>query len=250
MSSLAGLCAREEVLCSRLRRTRSDKISGDLGLIFEHGNGLHWCLQNRVLPKTQVVLGRWLCGCCGHFHGGREAWTLPLPPDFQQLQHFRPTTCPKCGTVLTSDNAIYREQRFKDTLRRLAGHTDGFLRHESMPGLGILEGKSINPRGAWQVRSCPKLDHVVQAQCYMWLTGCRWGLIIYWAKDGSGLGSIIPHIIEYDDDHVEAIQALVRDIWDGVDNPEKPLPDRICAHDDTKRAGLCSVTTPCFQEAA
>jgi hypothetical protein len=201
-----------------------------------------------VLTKTQSILGRWLCGCCGFFHGGQAKWELPLPENFHELQRFRPHRCPRCETLLNDQNTLYREQEFVDKGSRLAGHPDGFLRHESLPGLGILEAKSINPRGEWQVRGCPKLDHVVQNQTYQMLTGCRWGLILYWSKDGSGMGSIIPHIVEYDNDHVEAIQALVGDIWTGVANPEKPLPGRICEHSEAKRAELCSVTEPCFSE--
>lgn len=249
VSSLAGICAREEVLCSRLKRTRSEQIKGDLGLIFETGNGLHWGTQNRLLTKAQMILGRWLCASCGHVTGAQHEWELPLPPEFREVQLFRPGKCPSCDTILTSDNCLYQEQEFVDWVKRIAGHPDGFLRVDGMPGLGLLEAKSINPRDGWRVRQTPKLDHVVQNQTYQWMTGCRWGLVLYWVKDGGGLSSIIPHIIDYDDDHVEAIQNLIDDVWRGVEDPDSRLPERICPHDEVKRAELCSASVECFKEA-
>lgn len=244
VSSLAGLCAREEVLCSISGLTRNDPISGDLGIIFEHGHALHWDLQNRVLPKTQTILGRWQCINCGFAHGPKEEWVLPLPEDFLDQQALRPTNCAQCKIEMDSSTCMYQEQWIKHPEFKVAGHPDAFLRIPGMEGTGVFEGKSINPRGAWEVRGCPKLDHVVQAQTYMWLTGCKWGKIVYWDKAGRGLGALIEHTIEYDEDHIEAIQQLIVDIWEGID--AEILPDRICSSVDCKRANMCGVAEDCF----
>jgi len=247
VSGLAMLCAREEVLASRLGVVRDDNIDADLMLIFEHGHGLHWDLQNRVLPLTKTLLGRWLCGACGTYHGGEDTWETPMA-GFEESQILRPLTCPNCGAPMTSDNSLYHEQWIKDPQYRLAGHPDGFLRLEGMPGLGVLEVKSISPRGAYEVRNCAKLDHVTQAQCYMWMTGCQWGKVLYWDKGTVGMKGLIEHTIEYDEDHVEAMQNLVRDIWSGIEGGK--LPERICASPDCNRADLCACSEPCFKEAA
>lgn len=244
VSALAGLCAREEVLCAISGLTRSDPISADLGIIFEHGHALHWDLQNRVLPKTQAILGRWQCIACGHAHGPKEEWALPLPEDYLDQQIPRPARCAKCGVEMNSSTCMYQEQWLKHPEFRIGGHPDAFLRIPGMDGLGVFEGKSINPRGAWEVRNCPKLDHVVQAQTYMWLSGCTWGKIVYWDKAGQGLSALIEHTIEYDEDHVEAIQQLIVDIWEGIET--EALPDRICASADCKRAEVCGVVGECF----
>lgn len=249
VSGLAMLCAREEVLASRLGITRPDNIDADLMVIFEHGHGLHWDLQNRILPLTQTLYGRWLCGSCGTYHGGEAEWEAPVK-GFVESQILRPNTCPNCGAPMTSDNSLYYEQWIKDPKYRLAGHPDGFLRLAGMPGLGVLEVKSISPRGAYEVRNCAKLDHVVQAQCYMWMTKCRWGKVLYWDKGTVGMKGLIEHTIEYDEDHVEAIQNLVRDIWTGVEDEESKLPERICASPDCKRADECHCVEACFREAA
>jgi hypothetical protein len=246
VSALASLCPREEVLCSLGGVVRSDPISADLMMIFEHGHALHWDLQNRVLPKTQTIHGRWRCTMCGFSHGGRDEWEVPLPGDFHSKQAPRPEKCVKCRVEMNPDTCLYVEQWFKHPEFRIAGHPDAFLSIPRLPGLGVFEGKSINPRGAWEVRNCPKLDHVNQAQCYMWLTGCKWAKIVYWDKAGQGLSSLIEHHLEYDEDHVEAIQNLIRDIWTGIQ--KEKLPERICATPDCKRADLCSVVTPCFEK--
>ena len=259
VSGLAMLCAREEVLCSRNDKVRLDSVDADLMMIFEHGNGLHWDLQNRILPQTKTIFGRWLCGACGVYHGGEEEWETPVEVVaeqdaqgklhvFHESQILRPRICPNCGVEMTSDNSLYQEQWIKEPKFRLAGHPDGFLWLPDMPGPGILEVKSISPRGAYEVRNCAKLDHVTQAQCYMWMAGCQWGKIIYWDKGTVGMKGLIEHTVEYDEDHVEAMQALVGDIWSGVKGQGK-LPGRICAKPNCKRAKACSSVEECFAEA-
>lgn len=247
VSGLAMVCGREEVLCARDGRSREDNVGADLMMIFEHGNGLHWDLQNRILPLTKTLYGRWLCGSCGTYHGGQDEWSTPLK-GFSSSQILRPASCPNCQAILTSDNSLYIEQWIKDSKYRLAGHPDGFLRLDGMPGLGVLEVKSISPRGAYEVRNCAKLDHVTQAQCYMWMTGCRWGKILYWDKGTVGMKGLIEHTVEYDEDHVEAMQNLVRDVWAGIEGGK--LPERICGSPDCKRADLCSSVSRCFEEPA
>lgn len=245
ISSLAGVCAREEALCAKLRVVRKDRVDVGLDLTFEHGHALHWGFRNRVLPKTHSLVGRWQCGNCGALYGGRNQWRAPVEPSFIYQQVPRPHRCGRCKAELTGDTSIYKEQWIVHPDYRIAGHPDGFLRMVEHQGLGTLELKSINAHGAWEVRNCAKLDHVVQLQSYMWLTGCRWGKVIYWDKGGQGLSALIEHYVEYDDGHVEAIQGLIRSIWAGVEGRE--VPDRICADSKCKRATLCSVPDACFE---
>ena len=247
VSGLAMLCAREEVLCSRLDRVRDDNIDADLMMIFEHGHGLHWALQNRVLPLTEALYGRWVCASCGKIHGGQDTWFADDMAEFEARQILRPQKC-SCGAALTPDNSLYIEQHVKDKAYRLMGHPDGFIRIEGFPGLGVLEVKSISARGAWEVRGCAKLDHVTQAQCYMWMTGCRWGKVLYWDKGAPGMSGLIEHTVEYDEDHVEAIQNLVRDIWAGIEGGK--LPEKICGSPDCNRAELCATAKECFDASA
>ena len=257
VSGLASVCPREEVLCSRHNVSRPEEISADLMMIFEHGNGLHWDMQNKILPQTKTLLGRWLCGSCGAQHGGEPVWEVPLEwieggwndeyvDRFENSQILRPDKCPNCLNDMSHENSLYMEQWIKVPELRLAGHPDGFLRLPGLPGLGVLEIKSINSKGAWEVRNCAKLDHVVQTQTYMWMTGCRWGKILYWDKGTNGMKGIIEHTVEYNEDQVEAISNIVRDTWEGVRGGD--LPTKICASPDCKRANLCAVSDLCFSD--
>lgn len=244
VSALAGLCAREEVICSVDDLVRKDDISSSLMMIFEHGHSLHWGLQNRVLPKTQTIMGRWRCIRCGHVYGGQEEWHLPLPDDFHARQLPREDSCSECGVEQSPDTCLYEEQWIKNPEYRIAGHPDAFLSMPQYEGLGVFEGKSISAKGAWEVRGVPKMDHVVQVQTYMWLTGCTWGKIVYWNKGGYGKDALIEHHVEYDEDHIDAIKALITNIWEGVRSGN--LPERICATDTCPRAKACSVSDECF----
>jgi hypothetical protein len=245
VSALAGLCAREEVICSVDDLVRKDPISPSLMLIFEHGHGLHWDLQNRILPRTDTIFGRWRCAMCGDVRGGQDEWITPLPKDFHDQQVLRGAKCAKCGAEQNSDTSLYVEQWVKNPEFRIAGHPDAFLRVPGMPGMGVLEGKSINAKGAWQVRNIPKMDHVVQAHTYMWLTGCQWAKIVYWNKGGYGIkDALVEHTIEYDEDHVDAIKELIRNIWKGVETGK--LPERICGDATCTRASACTVADECF----
>lgn len=257
ISGLSYMCAREEVLCAREGLTREDPVDHDLGLIFEHGNALHWVLQNRILPATETLHGRWLCGNCGAHHGGKPTWEVPDEDDteafeafveeFQKAQVPRPEKCSACGVELTSDNSLYEEQHLRMEKYLLDGHPDGFLSLPGLPGLGILEVKSISSYGAREVRNCAKLDHVVQDMSYMWLSGCKWGMIVYWDKGTNGMRGLIFHLVEYDEDQVGAIRNLVRDIRKGVADPKSKLPERICGSSGCKRANLCAVAETCFE---
>ena len=244
ISGLAGLCAREEALCAKFQAFRKDRVDVGLDLVFEHGHALHWGFRNRVLPRTHALVGRWQCGNCGALYGGQKEWKAPVSESFVYQQVARPKRCGRCQEDLTGDSSLYKEQWIIHPDYKIAGHPDGFLQMIEHPGLGAFELKSINQRGAWEVRNCAKLDHVVQLQAYMWLTGCRWGKVIYWDKGGQGLSSLIEHYVEYDDGHVEAIKALIRLIWAGVEG--RVFPDRICVASDCKRAKLCSMAVECF----
>jgi hypothetical protein len=187
-----------------------------------------------------------MCASCGSIHGGGDdgTWESPVPDGFLDEQIPRPKYCPTCGDTLSSENCIYQEQFFTNKDLRLTCHPDGMLRLGGYTTVGGLEAKSINSKGAWEVRACPKLDHLVQLQCVLWLTGLDWGKVLYWDKGGSGLSALIEHTIEKDADHIYAMSNLIDDIWNGVGGG--PLPEPICESKGCKRAQLCYVTDECF----
>lgn len=239
ISSFADMCPREEVLCSLEKHIRSRKIETDLNLIFAHGSALHWALQNKILPDADVLVGVWRCIGCAKDYGSA---TREVP--IAQTAVRRPAKCDGCG----SEEFLYREQQFISREYMIGGHPDGFLVVPGMPGVGIVECKSISSRGAWEVRNVPNISHAIQAQLYMWLTDIKWAKILYWDKGAFGMGCLIEHTIERDDETIEQAQKTIRSIRNGI--ASGLLPDRVCENASCPRASKCEVRGPCFAKVA
>lgn len=232
-SGLSEICPREEVLCSLDKVPRQKKISSDLKMIFEHGKALHNQLQNSVLPQIGVILGSWSCTECGQRFGTKtdgpvDSWAVKRPD--------------RCSCSSTS--FLYHEVFYGNKEYRIGGHPDGFLSIAGLEGLGILEAKSISPNGAWEIKNVPKLEHAIQAQIYMWLTGLTWTKILYWDKGTNGMNALTEHTMERDEETIETIKGLVREIQEGMAGG--PLPERICVSKEAPRACTCAVAGPCF----
>lgn len=244
-SGFAFMCAREEVICVRENITRPDDVNSDTLITFGHGTALHNFLQSYMLPQLGVIRGAWKCIECGH--------TVGLVPEGKPPAKYvldRPAYCPKCKTPELDDhddpNLLFREQFFIDGQTRVGGHNDGFLILPGRSGLGILEAKSISQKGATEVRHTPKIEHVIQAQIYMWLTGCDWAVILYWNKGMYGVKCLIDHVVERDAKTIKTIKATANSIWRGIE--KKKLPKRICGTSSCARARECAVRGICFKE--
>lgn len=244
VSSFAKMCPREEVICARDGITRSDEVEPSLQLIFDHGTALHWALQNLVLPQLDVLLGEWRCNTCSWSTG-----KVDFSRDISETAVSRPTKCPNCDGEPGREPGTrayaftYIEQHLHNDDFRIKGHPDGFLNVPGLPGLGILEAKSIGQ--AWKVKTAPQVDHVIQAHCYMWLANLKWAKIFYWEKGGRGLNALIEHHIDRDEDTIVGIKLALNSIWDGIRTGD--LPERICSSYDCNRAGDCAVSRRCFE---
>jgi hypothetical protein len=232
-SSVPNLCPREEVLCALEGITRPDDVDAGLNLTFLHGTALHWAVQNQLLGPMGVLYGTWKCERCTALYGeqreGRaEDWAVPMPKE-----------C-KCG----AREFTYKEASFVDHDLRMTGHSDGFLVIPGLPGMGILEVKSIGSRYAKEIKVAPQIAHMIQAHVYMMFTGFRWAKILYWQKGEAGLGSLVEHHIDRDEETIRRVQDTIRSIWAGV--ALKTLPERICATDSCSKAKACPVSTKCF----
>jgi len=235
-SRLGEMCPREEVLCSKLQVTREDKYSATSMLTFAHGKGLHHILQNDVLPAAGVLLGQWSCLDCGRKFGTKEGFPDGIVP--------RPKACD--GTAGCGGREFqYRELRFVDEQLRIGGHPDGFLCLPGMPGIGLLEAKSIGK--GWEVRQAPNMSHVIQVHVYLMFTGLQWARILYWEKGASGVDALIEHHIDRDNETISRIREVIRSVWEGIAGTS--LPDRICTKDACPRAMKCVVSKPCFETA-
>jgi hypothetical protein len=236
VSGLADLCPREEVICSTRLIPRSRVVEVDLNLIFGHGTALHWGLQNKILPSTDALVGIWRCADCAKEYG-----SLDGKVQVSQTLVRQPTKCSACDGI----DFHYREQHFINEEYRIGGHPDGFLVLPALPGIGILECKSISSRRAWEIKNVPNMGHVIQTQAYMWLTDLKWAKILYWDKGGMGLSALTEHTIERDENCINIIKSNIRSIWDGI--AADMMPARICDQVECPRAKACSVAKLCFE---
>lgn len=246
-SGLAELCPREEVLASREETQRVKTADADDLLVYAHGHGLHYALQNHVLPRVGVLVGRWICLNCGTNYG------VPREPSPLRVEDGVPSAIlegvlvprpERCGCGSTEPNDFYyRELSYAAPEYGTGGHPDGFLRLEGREGLGVFEAKSTS--NLWEVRSAPYVAHAIQVQTYLWFTGLKWAVILYWHKGGQGIPALVEHTVERDDETIAQIKRTLREVWDGVEGG--PLPGRICQAADSTRAKECKVRGSCFE---
>lgn len=255
VSSVGGICPREEVLCARAGVVRPDAITADLGMVFEMGHGIHWVMQNRVLAGTRQFVGSWRCTWCGETYGSMADGLLP-----------RPQRCDRCGAVAGDEPResgrpiggvragafLYVEQWVEDARYCIGGHPDGFWwdgigGDYSIEDLVLLEFKSASDRAFVKYREVPDFMHVIQCQAYMWLTGTRRAKIIYVNKAKYGVEAIREHDLEYDAGTVKRVQSAIAEIRSGIDGG--PIPPRVfCGSESCARAVSCEVSSLCFGE--
>jgi hypothetical protein len=163
----------------------------------------------------------------------------------------RPSSCetPNCPGKATLDKTdfLYVELFHRNEEYRTQGHPDGYLQIPGLPGLGILEVKSISSRSSYEVKHIPSMNHVVQLQTYFWLTGLQWGKILYWDKGAPGMSALMEHHVVRDEEIIANLQGMVRSIRVGMQQGG-PLPARLCATATCPRAKSCGVVAKCFEE--
>lgn len=239
-SKFPEICPREEVLIAKDKLIRKRTIDPDFFLVLEIGKALHHQLQNSILPGAGVLFGEWECTRCGKHFGVKKPNT---PADQYAVR--RPDKCDRCENL----SFQFHEYHFVNDEFRIDGHADGMLSIPGMNGLGIIEGKSISAKGAWQIRNVPQLDHVIQTHIYLWLSGLQWAKIVYWDKATFGMAGLVEHTIERDEETIERIKQSLRDLWSGLASGVPPLT-RVCANAEAPRAKNCLVCKPCFETPA
>lgn len=262
-SGFAEVCPREEVLIAETSLVRTRARDADNLLTLALGHGMHYALQNHVLPRVGVLYGVWRCQHCAVLVGAppeAEPFRVEegVPPvSLETFLTLRPLQCPSCGSpdrcprcARASDPCLscqekgwqYKELHFESVEYGIGGHPDGFLRLDGMPGLGLLEIKSTGR--PFEVRQAPYVAHAIQVQIYLWFTGLQWAKVLYWSKGDWGMKALIEHTIHRDEETLRSIQDALASLWTGLEGG--PLPRRICAVETAPRAVTCACARACF----
>lgn len=246
VSSIGSMCPREEVLVAKHHLLREEYIGGDQGINFALGHAVHWMMQNRAVGLTGALVGSWRCTWCGETYGSRAKGLLPMP-----------VSCIRCGAISgdaprvhnrpdgSRPNAfLYVEEFVGNEEFKIGGHPDGYLASEN--DTWLLEFKSTNDNNFRKYKESPDFVHVIQAQCYLWLTGLRKAKIVYFNKNGSKDSFIREHDMNYDPEVIERVQQTIREVRAGIVGG--PTPERtICFEYDCSRAINCKARDYCFE---
>ena len=236
-SGLAYLCPRLEVLRFQHQVTAKVRKPPEEIANYDVGTGMHHVMQNLILPKVGVIRGAWRCLACSHLYGGlNPGETRPV----HEVAIPRPDVC-RCG----SKDFLYEEYHLKDVGVGTGGHMDGLLVLPGHEGVGLFELKSISQSGAKNIRNVPQIEHVIQANVYMWLAGLKWARILYWVKGVYSLDkNLIEHHLDPDPEVVVRVKEQLASIRVGMRTGK--LPDRVCAHRACSQAQDCPVLNQCF----
>jgi hypothetical protein len=265
-SAFATLCPREEVLAALGNVIRKNKNDSSAMFNLALGTGVHQAFQSEMLPRLGLLLGSWKCenSCEFHQKDGKfsytHAWQTrtvvdtinvnlgpgPEEPNLIVELSLKPEKCVLCGGSVFQ----YTEQFFKNKAFGITAHPDGFIKNPWVQNptdddIGVLELKTIGKTGSKEVKNAPKFEHIIQVQIYMWLTGLKWAVILYWDKSIYGTDGLIEHKIERDEDSIEAIKKTIAEVWMGIETGV--LPARICSTETCSRASDCSLAKQCFK---
>lgn len=253
VSSIGGMCPRQEVLAARLNVIRREGISPDLGMVFAMGHALHWAMQNLVMPATGRIVGSWRCTWCGEVYGSIKEELLA-----------RPDTCIRCGAIagdvprnqnrpdysVRANAFLYVEEWVGNYRYMVGGHPDGYFVDGNpfnfkKEDVIVLEFKSCSENNFAKYKKAADFMHVIQAQCYLWLTGFRRTKIIYVNKGKFGMQGVVEHDIRYDEEAVELIKTAIKQVRSGIDGGKVPEREA-CDDSNCSLARSCEVSKACF----
>jgi hypothetical protein len=246
-SGIPYLCPRLYALALRDEFLVNEPPDADLMWTFGVGTAFHTQFQEDYLQRLgDVFQGWWRDRDKGTVHKGTT-----IHDHDETLSHL---WIPKPTEEWQGTNHEYVELEFRNEEYRITGHCDGVLVWpDSDPE--ILEIKTINTRGFDFVDPImggkPKVEHVAQAQAYMWLSGLTKARILYIKKDLSvGPRKVMcEHLIERDESIIDGIKSMLKECASVVDNGVDDLPARLpeCRTKTSGKARWCAGKGPCFR---
>lgn len=235
VSSLIGMCEREQAISRQHGKPSFTSVSGPMKIIWKIGRAVERHIRNSVLSARDWndIYGVWTCACTASTHLG---------------EYPRERTCPRCWKPLSH----YREPALKNYEYGIVGSPD--LTLIEMGYFLVVEVKSMN-KDDFDKLEAPKADHVLQAMSYRRLYELA-GIpvldivaVVYARKDFKFGGSRAV----YKEYHVPAepwtgqvgsMFEAARRVW--IANQEGNLPDRVCDQVDCRRAKSCERASLCF----
>lgn len=221
VSSLVRMCPRQEVIRHRLKHEAVERIDHKLQRTFDIGSAVHWWLQNKWFGPWGTLVGIWKCSSCAKTFKG----VMPM----------------KCCT--DQRDFVYEEFSLEDKNYGITGHIDGVL---ATPDLKALEIKTCNSM-QYQMITSKRKDameaHKDQLQLYMYLTGIKSGIVLYFEKDQS---MIFDFRYEYDQPRVDRILNTLQNTREAMRTGVLP-PRELCPSKDCARAKQCPVRAECFE---
>ena len=166
------------------------KIDPQVQRIFGNGHSMHdrW---RQYMEWTKSLMGRWMC----------KNWMVhkEAPKIYgkeKKLGVLRPEQC-ECG----SDRFEYIEVGFLDKEVLWGGHVDGIIDNEIAAKESgykdavcepderfiVIDFKSINDFGYSKKLESPKSEHITQLQIYLYLSGLKFGKLLYENKNNQGV---------------------------------------------------------------
>ena len=225
VSHVIKLCPREEALRFVHQIPRIDKVEAGLRRTFDMGKAFHTLVQNEWFGRWGWLLGDWECLRCRKMH--------------------RDTTIPKsCQSCFQSD-FFYHELTPANEEHGITAHLDGVLLVGGKRK--ILELKTANSMQFGLVANTnrkPQEAHRRQVNMYMFLTGIKESVILYFNKNESTVHQFEEQLDEAIVKEMLANLKLARDSMRAGTVPEQ----RICDSKQCSRAKQCPVRDLCFKK--
>lgn len=241
-SDIAYLCPRMQTLAVKtgLVITEVNEAEGlwALGV----GSAYHEVFQKAILPTIPggVLQGWWRDS--KHPYALHRGEALTRPP----LSHkWIPQPNPSC---------TYEEMLMFDPDLKLSGKCDGIL----VWGPDDIEVLELKSAGAFKKDGLdPKLGgnpdaaHVLQAHCYMMLTGVRKCRIAYVIKvDGKLKDVVFEYLVDYDEGTANSIKTTLKTILEAVKEGRILPMLPTCTKKSNARAKKCPMRDICFKATA
>jgi hypothetical protein len=225
VSHVIKLCPREEVLRYLYQIKRVDKVEATLRRTFDIGKAFHTLVQNDWFGKWGWLVGDWECTSC---HKMFE-------------NSVNPKVCDKCFQT----NFFYHELTPASEEHGITAHLDGVLFVGGKKK--VLELKTTNAMQFGLVANTnrrPQDAHKRQVNMYMFLTGIKEAVILYFNKNESTV-----HQFEekYDESLVQEMLSNLRQARDGMRTGVVP-ERKVCESKTCSRAKQCPVRDLCFKQ--